>query len=191
MRIAGADLRSITIRLVIRVTAAGAQPDPTVTGHLAAALFESMAGVRMTHVPYKGLAPALADLLSGEVHLMFSSLVAILPHVEAGRLRALALTGTARSPLLPNVPTIAESGLPGYESTSWYGFLAPRGTPRMIVGKLHTGIAKAMAMPELRERYLNEGGDATVRGPDEFAAIIHEQLPKWAKVVKDSGARVD
>ena len=107
------------------------------------------------------------------------------------RLNALGVTGAKRVPSASNIPTISEAGVPGYEVPVWYGFLAPRGTPRTIVGKLHTGIAKAMAMPELRERYLNEGGDATVRGPDEFAAIIHEQLPKWAKVVKDSGVKLE
>src|SRR5712692_6831258 len=118
------------------------------SSHLAAVMFDSMAGVDMVHVPYKGLSPALTDLLSGRVQLMFSSVVAILPHIKAGKLRGLAVTGSRRLASMPNLPTIAESGLPGYEASSWYGVLAPAGTPREIVARLNAELVKALEQPE-------------------------------------------
>jgi tripartite-type tricarboxylate transporter receptor subunit TctC len=111
--------------------------------------------------------------------------------VRAGRLNALGTTGAKRVPSAPSIPTIAEAGVPGYEVPVWYGFLAPRGTPRAIIDKVHQGVVKAMASKDLNERFTGEGGDATVRGPEAFAALIRSELPKWAKVVKDSGVRID
>jgi tripartite-type tricarboxylate transporter receptor subunit TctC len=161
------------------------------SAHLAAVMYESMAGVDMVHVPYKGLAPALADLLSGEVQLMFSSMVAIVPHIKAGKLRAIAVTGKKRSPLLPEVPTIAESGLPGYEAGSWYGILAPAGTPRDIVMKLNAEIVKALKQPEVRERLASEGAEAIGGTPEEFAAHIKAELTRLGKVIGDARIRMD
>jgi tripartite-type tricarboxylate transporter receptor subunit TctC len=159
--------------------------------HLAAHLFMTMAGIELTHVPYKGMAPGLTDVVAGQLQMVFPDPAVALPHVRAGRVNGLGVTGAKRVPSAPNIPTIAEAGLPGYDVPVWYGFLAPRGTPRAIIDKLHTGVAKAMASPDLRERYTSEGGDATVRGPDEFAALIRTELVKWAKVVKDAGVRLD
>ena len=159
--------------------------------HLAGHLFMTMTGIELTHVPYKGMGPALTDVVAGQLHMVFPDPAVALPHVRAGRVNALGVTGTKRVPSAPNVPTIAESGLPGYDVPVWYGYLAPRGTPRAIIDKLHTDIAKAMASPEIRERITNDGGDATVRGPKEFATLIPIELAKWAKVVKDAGVRID
>ena len=159
--------------------------------HLAGHLFLTMTGIELTHVPYKGMAPGLTDVVAGQLQMVFPDPAVALPHVRAGRVNALGVTGTKRVPSAPNIPTIAEAGVPGYEVPVWYGYLAPRGTPRAVVDKLHAGVAKAMAVTEVRERYLSEGGDAAVRGPDEFSAIIRSALPKWAKVVKEAGVRID
>jgi len=161
------------------------------SAQLAAVLYASMAGVRMVHVPYKGLAPALADLLSGEVQLMFSSMVAIIPHIKTGRLRALAVTGRRRSPLLPEVPTLEESGLRGYEAGSWYGILAPAGTPPQIVAKLNAEIVQALQQPAIRARLAAEGAEAIGGTPGEFAAHINAELARVGKLLRDGGVRLE
>jgi tripartite-type tricarboxylate transporter receptor subunit TctC len=161
------------------------------SAQLAAVLYESMAGVRMVHVPYKGVAPALVDLMSGEVQLMFGTLVAILPHIKAGRLRALAVTGRNRSVLLPEVPTLAESGLPGYEAGSWYGILAPAGTPGAIVARLNAEINNAIRQPEVRERLAAEGAEVIGGTPEEFAVHIRSELARMKKLVREGGLRVE
>ena len=161
------------------------------SAQLAAVLYESMAGVQMVHVPYKGLSPALVDLLAGEVQAMFSSIVAIVPHIRAGRLRALAVTGKKRSALLPAVPTLAESGLPGYEAGSWYGILAPAGTPRAIVARLHDEILKVLNQPEVRERLAGEGAEAIGSTPEEFAAHIGAELSRMAALVRSARIRME
>ena len=159
--------------------------------HLAGHLFLTMTGIELTHVPYKGMAPGLTDVVAGQVQMVFPDPAVALPHVRAGRVNALGVTGTKRVPSAPNIPTIAEAGVPGYEVPVWYGYLAPRGTPRAIIDKVHAGVVKAMASADVRERYLSEGGDAAVRGPAEFTALIRSELPKWAKVVKEAGVRID
>ena len=161
------------------------------SAQLAAVLYESMAGVRMVHVPYKGLAPALVDLLAGEVQAMFSSVVAIVPNIKAGRLRALAVTGRRRAALLPEVPTLDESGVPGYEAGSWYGILAPAGTPQAIVVKLHEAIARALAQPEVRERLVSEGAEVIGSTPEAFAAHITAELARMGKLIRDAGIRME
>jgi len=161
------------------------------SAQLAAVMYESMAGVAMVHVPYKGLAPALVDLLSGEVQAMFSSVVAIVPHIKAGRLRALAVTGKRRSPLMPEVPTLAESGLPEYEAGSWYGVLAPAGTPRAIIAKLHGEVVHALAQPEVRERLAGEGAEVIGSTPEEFAAHIKSELARMGKLIRGAGLRME
>ncbi len=161
------------------------------SAQLAAVLYESMAGVRMVHVPYKGLAPALVDLLAGEVQAMFSSVVAIVPNIKAGRLRALAVTGKRRAALLPEVPTLDESGVPGYEAGSWYGILAPAGTPQAIVVKLHEAIARALAQPEVRERLVSEGAEVIGSTPEAFAAHITAELARMGKLIRDAGIRME
>jgi tripartite-type tricarboxylate transporter receptor subunit TctC len=161
------------------------------SAQLAALMYESMAGVQMVHVPYKGLAPALADLLSGEVQLMFSSMVAIVPHIKAGKLRALAVTGRKRSPLLPELPTVAESGLPGYEAGSWYGILAPAGTARAIVMKLNAETVRALGQAAVREHLASEGAEIAGGTPEEFAAHIKAELARMGRVIRDGRIRVE
>ena len=159
--------------------------------HLSGELFKTMTGVDMTHVPYKGSAPALTDLIGGQVQLMFDNLPSSLPFIKAGKLRALAVTSGTRSATLPELPTLAESGLPGFEASSWFGVLAPAGTPRDIVAKLNGAIAGWLASPEAKEKLLAQGAIAAGGTPDDFARHIAAETSKWAKVVKASGAHVD
>ena len=161
------------------------------SAQLAAVLYESMAGVRMVHVPYKGVAQALVELMSGEVQVMFGTLVAILPHIKAGRLRALAVTGRNRSALLPEVPTLAEAGLPGYEAGSWYGILAPAGTPGGIVARLNAEINAAIRQPEVRERLAADGAEVIGGTPGDFAAHLKIELSRMGKLVRQAGIRTE
>jgi len=162
------------------------------TGHLAGELFKTMAGVQMVHIPYKGGAPAMADLLAGQVQLMFDNLANALPNVRAGRLRALAVTTLARSPAMPDLPTIAESGLPGFDLTTWFGLMVPARTPPEIVAKLNGGIVRALNANDMRERLEKMGAEPpTNNTPERFAAFIRAEAAKYAKVVKDSGAKVE
>jgi len=147
--------------------------------------------VQMTHVPYKGSAPALTDLLGGQVQLMFDNLPPSLPHIKAGKLKALAVTTSERAPALPDVPTIAESGLPGFEASSWFGLLAPAGTPREIVLKINGEIARWVATPEAKEKMTAIGANAKGGTPEDFVRHIADETAKWQKVVKESGAKVD
>jgi tripartite-type tricarboxylate transporter receptor subunit TctC len=159
--------------------------------HLSGELFKTMAGVDMTHVPYKGSAPALTDLIGGQVQVMFDNLPSSLPQIKAGKLRAIAVTSAQRAPALPNVPTIAESGLPGFEATSWFGVVAPAGTPPAIVARLNADMNQWLQTPEAREKLLAQGAAAAGGSPEQFAAYIRAETEKWAKVVKASGAKVD
>ncbi len=158
---------------------------------LAAAMYESMAGVKMVHVPYKGIAPALTDLLGGEVQLMFGTVVALVPHIQSGKLRALAVTGKKRSPLIPDVPTLRESGLPEYEAGSWYGIEAPAGTPRPIIDQLNALIVKALRQPEVAKRLAAEGAEVVGSTPEEFGAHIRSELARVEKVVRAAGIRIE
>ena len=159
--------------------------------HLAGELFKVMAGVTMAHVPYKGSAPAIADLVGGQVQLMFDNLPSALPQIKAGRLRALGVTSAQRAPALPDVPTIAESGLPGYEASSWFGLLAPAGTPKDVVAKVNGEVARWLASPEAKEKLLSQGANAAGGTPEDFARHIAAETAKWQQVVKASGAKVD
>jgi tripartite-type tricarboxylate transporter receptor subunit TctC len=161
------------------------------SSHLAAVMFGAMAGVDMTHVPYKGLSPALADLLSGRVQLMFSSVVAILPHIKAEKLRGLAVTGGKRLPSMPDLPTIAESGLAGYEASSWYGVLAPAGTPLEIIVKLNAELVKALAQPEVRASLLAEGAEPVGGTPEQFAAYIRHEKERLGKLIRETKIRLE
>jgi len=154
------------------------------SSHLAAVMFSSMTGVDMVHVPYKGLSPALTDLLSGQVQLMFSSVVAILPHVKAGKLRALAVSGKDRLSLMPELPTIAESGVPGYQSSSWYGILAPAGTPPDIVSRLNAALVKVVGQRDVREALAKEGADAVGNSPEAFGAFIQAEKQRLGEVIR-------
>lgn len=159
--------------------------------HLAGELFKVMTGVQMAHVPYKGSAPAIADLVGGQVQLMFDNLPSALPQIKAGRLRALAVTSAQRAPALPDLPTIAESGLPGYEASSWFGLLAPAGTPADVVAKVNGEVARWLATPEAKEKLLSQGANAAGGTPEDFVRHIAAETAKWQKVVKESGAKVD
>ncbi|MGQ3031007.1 MAG: tripartite tricarboxylate transporter substrate-binding protein, partial [Ferrovibrionaceae bacterium] len=148
-------------------------------------------GVDMVHVPYKGSAPALNDLMGGQVQLMFDNMPSALPQVKGGTLKALAVTTATRSPAMPDLPTVAEAGVPGFEASSWFGVFAPAGTPKEIVAKLQTEIARILKSPEMTERLAQQGAVAVGNTPDEFGAYVQSELVKWAGVVKASGARVD
>jgi tripartite-type tricarboxylate transporter receptor subunit TctC len=160
-------------------------------GHLAGELFKSMAGVNMVYVPYKGGAPALSDLLGGQIDLMFSTMLNAMPHVKAGRVRALAVTTAKRMPLMLDVPTIAESGVAGYESSSWAGLLAPAGTPAAIITRLNTDIRQVLLGAETRELIARDGGEAVGGTPEEFGALIRSEIDKWSKVIKAYGIKDD
>jgi tripartite-type tricarboxylate transporter receptor subunit TctC len=159
--------------------------------HLSGELFKTMAGVDMMHVPYKGSAPAVTDLMGGQVQLMFDNLPSSLAQIKAGKLRAIAVTSAQRAPALPNVPTIAESGLPGFEASSWFGMLAPAGTPSPIVARLNADVNQWLQTAEAKEKLLAQGAVAAGGTPEQFAAHIRAETEKWAKVVKVSGAKVD
>jgi tripartite-type tricarboxylate transporter receptor subunit TctC len=156
------------------------------SSHLAAVMFASMTGTDMVHIPYKGLSPALTDLLSGQDQLMFSSVVAILPHVRAGKLRALAVTSRKRMALLPDIPTIAESGVANYETSSWYGILAPAGTPPEIVRRLHDEIVKVLAQDDVRNALAREGAEPVGDTPEEFTAFIRAEKQRMGDVIQSS-----
>lgn len=159
--------------------------------HLGMELFKAMAGVNIVHVPYKGSAPALTDLLSGQVQLALGDGIVTLPHIKSGKLRALAITGARRAVLLPNLPTIAESGVAGYEVMNWYGVVAPAGTRPEIVSLLSVAIAKAVQAPEVKDRLLAQGVEPISNTPAEFGVYLKQEVVKWAKRVADSGARAN
>jgi tripartite-type tricarboxylate transporter receptor subunit TctC len=159
--------------------------------HLAAELFNAMAGVKMTHVPYKGSAPAITDVVAGHVQLMFDTVMSALPHVQVGKLRALAVTGAKRAPVVPDVPTIAEAALPGYEAIAWNGLFAPVGTPRAIIDQLNAETVEAVQSDKVKEQFASMGATARPTTPDEFASYVRNEVTKWAKVVNESGARIE
>jgi len=161
------------------------------TPHLAAELFKTMTRTDMLHVPYRGTGPAITALLSGEVSVMFMPAIAASPHIQSGRLRALAVTSTQRLSAMPELPTIAESGLKGYQSSQWYGLLAPAGTPVGILNLLNAHVAKIMHNPDMKQRMTDSGGVAVGSTREEFAAFLREEFTKWARVIKQSGAQVD
>ena len=159
--------------------------------HLAGELFKTMANVDITHVPYKGATPAETDLIGGQVQLMFSSILSALPHVKAGRMKALAVTSLRRSSLAPELPTVAESGLPGYEMNPWYGVFAPAGTPRPVIDKIHRDIVRILQLPDVKERFAALGAEPVGNTPEQFGAFVDAEITKWSKVIKDSGAKAE
>jgi tripartite-type tricarboxylate transporter receptor subunit TctC len=168
-----------------------ASPGNGSSGHLTMELFKSMAGIDLVHVPYKVMSQLQGDVIAGQIPLAFSTIPGALPHIQAGRMVAVAVSGARRSPALPNVPTIAEAGVPGYEATTWYPILVPTGTPKTIVEKLNAQLVAIMKAPELQDRLLAMGIDPIGSTPEELAAHMKRELVKWAKVVQLSGARVD
>ena len=161
------------------------------TGHLAGELFNSMAGTKMTHIPYKGGGPAMIDLVGGQVQLVFATAASAVPQIKAGKIKGIAVTTIKRAALMPNIPTIAESGLPGFDANNWYGLLAPAKTPRPIIMRLNAEVTKVLAMPDVKDFLFNQGLDPAPGTPEQFGAYIKSEITKWAKVVKDSGARAD
>ena len=161
------------------------------SNHISMELFKSLAGVNIVHIPYKGSGPAVSDLLGGQVQLMFDNTPNVLPQVKAGRLRALGSSGTKRSPLTPDVPTVAEAGVAGYEVTVWFGVVAPAGTPREIVNKLNAEVTRILAMPDVRERFLAQGVEPMGSTPEQFGEHIRAQMAKWGKVVADAGVKAE
>jgi tripartite-type tricarboxylate transporter receptor subunit TctC len=162
------------------------------TSHLCGALFTRMAGVELTHVPYKANAPGLTDLLGGRVTFMFDNIIAMQPHIRAGKLRALAVTGNERVTSLPNVPTMIEAGLPAYEVIGWFGFWAPAATPRAIVIRLNTELNRIMREPDVKARAEEQGVDMTrTQGPEEFSGYVQSELVKWRQIIRDAGAKLD
>ncbi len=159
--------------------------------HLSAELFKAMAGVDFLHVPYKGTGQAVTDLLAGHVNLMFAPAQTVMPYVQAGRLRALAVTGAKRSETLPNLPTVAESGLPGYAAVGWFGLLAPAATPKPVVAKASADVNRVLALREVRERILALGSEVSGDTPEEFARFIREDQAKWAKLMREQGIKTE
>jgi tripartite-type tricarboxylate transporter receptor subunit TctC len=157
--------------------------------HLAGELFKSAAKVEITHVPYKGSGPALTDLIGGQVQAMFANMPGTLQHVKAGRLRVLAVTGDRRASILPEVPTIAESGLPGYRAATWFGILAPAGTPGEIVMRLNAELAKALASPDIVEHLKNEGADIVAGSPEQFRDFLKSEIERWGPVIRAAGIK--
>ena len=159
--------------------------------HLAGELFNAQAGIKMTHVPYKGGVPAMIDLLAGQVQVMFAGATSALPHIKSGKIKGIAVTTAKRSALMPAIPTIAESGLAGFDANNWYGVMAPRRTPRPIVMKLNAEITKVLAMPDVKVFLATQGLEPAAGSPEQFGAYIKSETEKWGKVVKDSGARAE
>ena len=159
--------------------------------HLSAELFNMMAGVRMTHIPYKGAAASIIGMITGETQLTFTTVLIALPHVKAGKLRPLAVATLARTPLLPEVPTVDQSGLKGYESIAWYGLLAPAGTPGPVVDRLNAELVRSVQTPEVRENLLRQGTEIVASSPARFAQVIREDIVKWTKVVKAAAVKPD
>ena len=159
--------------------------------HLAGELLQSTAGMRWTHVPFKGAGPNLVALMGGEIDFAFASTTALLDQARSGRIRAIAVTGPKRFGELPQVPTIAESGVPGYNVTGWYGFYAPAGTSAEIVRRLYAEAGRALNSPEVKDKLIKTGNEPIVSSPEEFSAFMRGEIAKWAKVAKDSGLRID
>jgi len=155
--------------------------------HMTMELFLSMAKLKMVHIPYKGTAPAMIDMVAGQVATMAATILTGMPQIRAGRLRPLAITSAARSPIVPDIPTVAEAGLPGYESVQWYGMLAPARTPKDIITRLHGDTTRILQQPEIKARFAGDGADPVGSTPEEFSRYIQSELTKWAKVAREAG----
>lgn len=161
------------------------------SGQLAGELFKNLAGVKLTHVPYKGAGPALVDVIAGQVHLMFASVISSLPHARSGKLRALAVTSARRSKALPELTTVAEAGVNGYGTTTWYGVLAPAGTRAAVITRLHSELRKTVESPEVHQRLSGDGAEPVGGTPEHFQKHLAAEMAKWRKVIRDAGIRAD
>ena len=159
--------------------------------HLAMELFKSMTQTHMLHIPYKGSAPVVADLIAGQVDVMFDNMPNVIGHVRAGKLKPLAVSTAQRSPLAPEIPTVAESGVPGYELSAWFGVLAPAGTPRDIIARLNAEIVKLLNSPEVKDRFLKQGVEVRTSTPEQFSTFLNGEVARWAKVVQDANIKAD
>jgi len=159
------------------------------TVHLSAELFQFMTGVKWVHIPYKGGGPAVIELIAGQTSVMFSNVPTVIQHVRSGKLRPLAVTGAKRSSAIPNMPTVAESGVPGYEVTAWYGVSAPAKTPPAIIERLNAEIVRALNSPDLRERLVSQGADPVGNTPEQYTAFMQNEIAKWAKVIQAAGIK--
>jgi tripartite-type tricarboxylate transporter receptor subunit TctC len=168
-----------------------ASSGPGTPYHMAGELFKAMAGIKIVHVPYKGSAQARTDVLAGQVDVMFDAIPTMTEHVRSGKVKALAVSGKARSAILPDVPTLAEAGVPGYEATLWLGLLAPKGTPAAIVARLNAEVAKVTGNPDVRRAWAAQGTAAMTMGVDEFTRYLNDDIAKWAHIVKVSGAKAE
>ena len=158
-------------------------------GHLAGELFKRVAHIDMVHIPYKGAAPALTDVVAGQAQIYFTSPISATPFVKGGRLRMVAVTSLKRSPSLPDIPTVAESGYPDIDVVSWWGILTPAGVPKEIIAKLHTEIVRVLALPEIKTKFADQGADVASDTPEHFAAYIKTEIAKWAKLIKELGVK--
>ena len=158
--------------------------------HLSGALFAQMAGVEMLHVPYRGTGPAVTDLLGGRIDLMFSPALVVTPHIAAGTLRVIGTTGAARSALFPDFPTIAETGLAGYQSLGWFGLFAPAGTPREIVAKVSADVGRVLALPDAKQRLAEQGAEPAPNAPEAFTAFVNADVAKWLELAGKAGIRL-
>ncbi|OWW20912.1 Bug family tripartite tricarboxylate transporter substrate binding protein [Noviherbaspirillum denitrificans] len=168
-----------------------ASPGNGTVAHLTGELMQKAAGIKLQHVPYKGSAQAITDLIGGQVDMYMSSVPSAIAQIKGGKLRPIAVTSAKRSDDLPQVPTLAESGYKGFDATTWFGFLAPAGTPTPIIARLNAEVNRVLKMPEVREKIGAEGGDVQGSTPEEFAALIKSDITKWGQIVKDSGAKID
>jgi tripartite-type tricarboxylate transporter receptor subunit TctC len=168
-----------------------ASPGSGTSPHLAAELLNTTTGLKMVHIPYKSSAQMTTDLLGGQVEVMFHNAPVVLPHIKTGAVRGLGVTSSKRQSSAPDIPTIAEAGVPGFEVTAWFGFMAPGATPPAIISKVHADVVKVLAMPDVRERMLPQAAEPVGNTPQEYAAFIAAEIAKWAKVVRESGAKVE
>ncbi|MBS0338183.1 MAG: tripartite tricarboxylate transporter substrate binding protein [Proteobacteria bacterium] len=159
--------------------------------HLAVELFKTITGTKLTHVPYKGAGPMMQDLIAGQVDFAFDGMGTAATQIRAGKLRPLAVTTTKRAPLIPDVPTLQEAGIPGYDVTTWYALWAVKGTPKEIVDRIYAETVKALALPDIKEYWVQQGAEAGGQPPEQFGKYLNSEIAKWAKVVKDSGAKID
>jgi len=160
-------------------------------GHLAAELFKRVAHIEMVHIPYKGAAPALTDVVAGQAQLYFTSPISAQPFVKGGRLRMVAVTSLKRSPSMPDIPTVAESGYPDFDVVSWWGVLTPAAVPKEIIGKLHAEIVKVLALPEIKAKFADQGADVASDTPEQFAVYIKTEIAKWGKLIRELGVKSD